>query len=1425
MRHRRTTRDLWTAKSRRHKSRCAIMLSVSLTLFLMLFTSSAHVPISHAAQRDKSAKDFTRLDEIYQNKIWPLVKQACNDCHNDQAFEGELSLERFEDIKSVRSKTDVWQKVLLQVESEEMPPKDAMEFSTADRTELTAWIKDYLHAEALDNAGDPGPVVLRRLSNAEYTYTLRDLTGLQQLNPAIEFPVDGAAGEGFTNVGSGLVMSPSLFDKYLKAAKGVAEHLVLLPDGIGFSQQLSERDRTDEILHEIRQFYLTYTVPGGDTARNLQGVRFLSQDAGVVKLAPYISATIRFRTQLLEGSTTIGDVAREEQLNQKYLELIWNSLIDESPSILLKPIRTHWRGATLDDVEAVVSEIERLQQTLWRFTSVGHIGKRDGPTAWQEPISPIAYEQEFAVSLNIDPSAPEGKLFLATFASGDGETGDVARWIRPRLSISGLPEISLTLAEKIASTAEDIRDRELARTSEYLDALASSEQSGESLDKVAEDRELELTILARWGKLRKLASPIPPQAAGHFTNRLENVGGYADVRGWGETSTPSLIANRSADTYRFSTLTVPGRSVHVHPSPDRQAVVYWQSPFAGSIQFEGMVGDSDGNCGNGVHWRLTHLSQTHAGGRLLQEGSLDNAARISFASETEIEVQKGDLIKLAIDPKNREHVCDTTQINLHIETSRNENLIWDLSEEVSQRVEEANPLSDRYGNIDVWHFCATELNEAMAPFAYLNSSLLGEWATAVDEERFDKAKLLAENIAHLVTSSTTETSDQNVALRNEVRGFRNTMPWIETAIGQHQHENTLDDILTEPGTETFSIPQMFAESTFRANVQLDPERGQAGSVQVTVSTVKPETTSGLANSRLNRGGSTGKWTDPEPNTVWASPILVTSGSETEVRIVREIEQFRSLFPAAMCYVQIVPVDEVVTLTLFYREDNHLKRLMLDEAQAKKLDQLWDKLHFVSKDALKLVDAFEQLWQYATQDADPSAFEPMRQPIMQRAESFQKTMKNAEAKHVESLAKFAVKAWRYYRQDQTDEKVREFYAKLRDQELDHADALQLTLARILVAPEFLYKMEEPSSKTESTPVSNAELASRLSFFLWSSTPDTVLHDAITNRTFANEADRMNAVREQARRMILDARTVRLAEQFGCQWIGVRDFEDFDEKSETSFPEFKQLRPSIGNEARQFFTDFFQNDRSVLSLIDADHTFVDPSLAEFYSVQDKIMRSADQEEASRWTRVDGMKELGRGGILGMAATLAKQSGASRTSPILRGNWVYEVLLGSHLPKPPKNVPILPETVPDGLSERELIEMHSSAPECAKCHEKIDGYGFALEGFDAIGRARSGANTRVKLPDGTEIDGLAGLRSYLLQQRRDEFVYQFCRKLLGYALGRSVQLSDQPLLDEMVTDLEKNDYKVSSVIEKIVTSPQFTRIRGSDSGQAESEPVASR
>ena len=594
---------------------------------------------------------------------------------------------------------------------------------------------------------------------------------------------------------------------------------------------------------------------------------------------------------------------------------------------------------------------------------------------------------------------------------------------------------------------------------------------------------------------------------------------------------------------------------------------------------------------------------------------------------------------------------------------------------------------------------------------------------------------------------------------------------------------------------------------FAATATLDKETGAEGSVQMQVLTTMP-TTSGLIAGVVKEQGVKGTWSDGERPAVSDSPILVRNGSATQKRIEAAFEAFRQLFPAALCYTKIVPVDEVVTLTLFYREDDFLRRLMLNDAQAAELDRLWAELHYISQDALKLVDGFEQLWQFATQDADPSAFEPLRLPIQRQAEAFRKLLVDTQPAHLDGALRFAEGAYRRPVTDAEKDDLRRLYQKLRAKEIPHDQAIRLTLARTLVTPAFLYRTEEPAPANHAEPVNDWELATRLSYFLWSSAPDVELRAAAATRQLRYTA----VLTAQTRRMLRDPRVRRLATEFACSWLQIHDFESLDEKNERYFPTFAGLRGAMYEEAIRFFTDLFQRDESVLSIYDADHTFLNGALAEHYGIPGVI--------GSEWRRVDGVKKYGRGGILGFSATLAKQSGASRTSPILRGDWVAEVLLGDRIPRPPKDVPRLPEDeAADTLSVRQLVERHSNDPRCSVCHIRFDGYGFALEGYDAIGRSRSEdlggrtVETRARVFDGTTVDDAQGLRDYLLTKKRANLLGQFNRKLLGYSLGREVMLSDRPLLAEIQHQLEARNYQFGAAVETIVCSRQFREVRGKE------------
>jgi hypothetical protein len=807
---------------------------------------------------------------------------------------------------------------------------------------------------------------------------------------------------------------------------------------------------------------------------------------------------------------------------------------------------------------------------------------------------------------------------------------------------------------------------------------------------------------------------------------------------------------------------------------------------------------------------------------------------VKFGPFDNIAVHAGDVVSLSIGPLNGDHSCDLTAIDLEVARKKGDaEQKWNLAGDVSSDIQAGNPHADRLGNANVWHFYTEpDAGGAMSP-VIPTGSVLAKWLTA---KSGDERHALALDVQKLLKSgppATKENADaafyrQVASLRGPLLGGLHALTSKNKTTAAHHpdeakvgpdptmfgfHPNgrkigSADLCVQAPSVVGIRLPaELAAGCELATTATLDKETGAEGSAQLAVVAGNPTLAHGLRRGDAKVTPRSGQWSSGDPEVTNTAPLLVTEGSKTSRRIHAAVEEFRQLFPPALCYTKIVPVDEVISVTLFYREDDHLVRLMLDDNQRQQLDQLWNELHFVSRDALTSVDAFAQLMEFATQDADPKVFEPLRQPIKDRAAAYRKLLVDCEPKQLNSLIDFAGNAYRRPLTEDEAQGLRALYADLRKEGMPHDEAFRLTLARMLTGPAFLYRIEKPAPGASQGAVTDWELANRLSYFLWSSEPDEELRrTAADGRLHAPDV-----LAAQTRRLLCDAKTRRLATEFACHWLQIDNFEHLDEKSDRHFPTFVGLRSAMAEESIQFFTDLFQHNGSVLNILDADYTFLNEPLAKHYGIPNVA--------GAEWRRVDGVKKFSRGGVLAQATTLAKQSGASRTSPILRGNWISEVLLGERLPKPPKGVPPLPddEAATQGLTVRQLVEKHTSDPKCTVCHRRIDPYGYSLEAFDAIGRHRDKdlgdrpVETRVKTVDGTEFDGLDGLRNYLVTKRRDAFLRQFCRKLLGYALGRAVQLSDDPLLTEMQSNLAGNDYKMDVAVETIVRSKQFREIRG--------------
>lgn len=363
-------------------------------------------------------------------------------------------------------------------------------------------------------------------------------------------------------------------------------------------------------------------------------------------------------------------------------------------------------------------------------------------------------------------------------------------------------------------------------------------------------------------------------------------------------------------------------------------------------------------------------------------------------------------------------------------------------------------------------------------------------------------------------------------------------------------------------------------------------------------------------------------------------------------------------------------------------------------------------------------------------------------------------------------------------------------------------IQSALERMLVSFNFLFRIDhEPAGTAPGSVyrISNLDLASRVSFFLWSSIPDEELLNLAITGTLADPG----VLAQQVRRMLRDPRSTALTDSFGSQWLGMRRAVNW-QPDPNIFPEFDEnLRNAFLQETSLFLESQFREDRSIVELLSADYSFLNERLADHYGVANV--------HGERFRKVT-FTDPARGGLLGQGGILMVTSYPDRTAPVLRGFWVLDSLLGMPPPPPPPNVPELEPTGADGrvLSMREQMETHRRSPACSVCHVRMDPVGFSLEHFDAIGRWRSRSSgvpvdAAAVFADGTPIDGAQGLRAFLLTHR-ENYVHTFVSKMLTYALGRHVGYQDQPAIRGMMQEAATGDYRWSSIILAIVESTPF-------------------
>lgn len=376
---------------------------------------------------------------------------------------------------------------------------------------------------------------------------------------------------------------------------------------------------------------------------------------------------------------------------------------------------------------------------------------------------------------------------------------------------------------------------------------------------------------------------------------------------------------------------------------------------------------------------------------------------------------------------------------------------------------------------------------------------------------------------------------------------------------------------------------------------------------------------------------------------------------------------------------------------------------------------------------------------------------------------------------------------------------------RENQQDYPASLGLVLKAILVSPQFLFLTPVESQNTEDAiqPLDDFQLASRLSYLLWAAPPDAELA-ALADEGKLHETEVLGG---QIERMLRDSRARALFDGFGAHWLGLKGFENqtFDLGV---FPQMTSaLRKSMLEEARLFFQSVVDENQSIFRLVDSDYTFLDASLAQLYGVA-----GVDQDSGMQRIKLN---DPNRGGILGMPATLATTSMPNRTSPVRRGVWVLERVLGESVPPPPPNVPELKESEQqnmEGLTLRQRTELHQSESTCANCHKILDPLGFGLETFDAIGRWREfddlggKIDSAGKLATGEEFSNPAQLKQ-LLALRKEDVARNLTERLMAYAIGRPLEGYDEVVIDRLMMKLAEDDYRMRSMIKEVLTSYLFT------------------
>ena len=1328
--------------------------------------------------------------DVFHERVQPYLKTYCQKCHNPKQAKGELDFSVYQSEVNVTAHFRRWNNIIAFIKSGEMPPEKETQPGIAESNAVVASIESILLKEARRNAGDPGVILPRRLSNTEYNLSIEHLTGVA-IQPTSTFPVDPAGGEGFDNTGEALSMSPSLLKKYLDAAQQVASHMVLTTAGISFAPypvtSYNERKKLTE--QAIIDFYARHKV---DTLA-------------------YLTAAWRYRFRGEQHQEmSLAAWADRDGLSAKYLTLVWQTLSTAQQS-------------TADQQSGFLQQLG---------------------AAWLSLPPPKSGTDRPAELLAFAGIVEFGRQLLTPRLQGliKSNAGNwPIQWLQFRSNVASQRDqyAASNLQSDVLLAAGKVRSPDAKNPRPYS-VFVRFDRGFSNADGYV--------ILKRpiFSRVQKLPKNQKEEKESHQVQSLRSVL---------EMHHPDLVEQLGFGTH-------PAVNADGNLEPE-DAIVHLafdegEGATVGDVASKGRQGTVHGP----VSWQpgKTGTALATSGESYVDLGntaSFNRQEPFSFGCwiKPTGEASGAPLGKMSEEDENRGFFIDTSGGKLQVMLSHE----WPENSIMVHTVEKTAP--DQWQHVYVTYDGSSKasgvtvyVDGRVVETAVISDTLVSDITTAaplligrrylgpkgspfhglIDDVRLFNRALSAEEVAALAGAGPLSLDREWLVVK--------TPAVIEIPI-------------------TVGMQQELQGKHLLWPCHLDPKYSKDASVLI------QHGSGSLPENRLDR-----------------MPVHLVYGESAAAQgLAHSGNTFSHTFPNRFFYV-----DDKRGLAAgfhlvegFFRDDQPLVSKVLTGDEAEQLNRLWRELDFVTQSTETLLRGFvwfERSERHVLHDkrfdflraedpglvqagllgrferlyldklgtpAKAGSFQPQKpsdkfdmvhgffEDIRKGLRTQTQTLARVEPIGLADVEQFASRAYRRSLTSVERRGLQTLYAQLREEGQSVEERLRGLITAILLSPDFCYRFNDTPAGDGVYPIGANDLASRLSYFLWSSIPDPALLAAAAQGSLQDS----ETLVVQLNRMRKDDRIQAFAREFFGQWLRYRDYLSKDPIDAAAFPGYDDvLREAMFQEPTRLATWLIQNDRPVTDLLQSDQTFVNGRLADHYGgvIADhyRVARAAWLQQVRDrrapavndtddvWLPVRGLREAGRGGLFGMGVLLAKNSAGQRTSPVKRGFWTVHHLLGQHFPPPPADVGELPDKEKESTDTiRKLLAAHVSDAKCAMCHTHFDNIGLAMEGFDPIGRARAQdlagrpIDNRSELPDGTTATGIPQLIEYIGAQRKEDFVKTLCRKFLGYALGRSVALTDQPLLHEMQEKLAENEYRFSVLFETVVVSPQFRRQRGRD------------